>query len=55
MIANIARSVEIIVKIRDKQRVVRNANVDRAKHKEQWTKWNLLWSIEEFKSRLRFL
>ena len=37
MIANIAQSVEIIVKYRDKQRVVRKTNVDRTQQKEQRT------------------
>ena len=53
MIANIAQSVEIIVKSRDEQRVVRNVNVDRAQQKKQWTNGYLLWSEEEFKSQLR--
>ena len=37
MTVNIAQSVEIIAKSRDKQRVVRKANVDRTLQKEQWT------------------
>ena len=53
VIANIAQSVEIIIKSRDKQRVVRKANVDRTQQKEQWTNGYLLWSEEEFNSRLR--
>ena len=52
-IANIAPSVEIIIKSRDKQRVVRKANVDRTQQKEQWTNGYLLWSVEEVKLRLR--
>ena len=35
MIANIVQFVEIIVESRDKQRVVRKANVDRTQQKEQ--------------------
>ena len=42
MISNIAQSVEVIVKSRDKQRVVRKANVDRIQQKEQWTNGCLL-------------
>ena len=53
VIANIAQSIEIIVKSRDKQRVVRKANVDRTQQNEQWTNGYLLWSEEEFNSRLR--
>ena len=58
MIANIAQSAEIIAKSRDKQRVVRKANVDRTEkeqkeQKEKWTKGFLLWSAEGFKSRLK--
>ena len=37
VIVNIAQSVEIIVKIRDKKRVVRKTNVDRTQQEEQWT------------------
>ena len=53
MVTNRAQSVEIIVKIRDKQRVVRKANVDRIQQTKQWTNSYLLWSEEEFKSQLR--
>ena len=53
MIANRAQSVEIIVKSRDKQRVVRETNVDRTQQKELWTNGYLLWSEEEINSRLR--
>ena len=53
MIANRAQSVEIIVKSRDKQRVVRETNVDRTQQKERWTNGYLLWSEEEINSRLR--
>ena len=48
MIANIAQSVEIIVKSKDKQRLVRKANADRTQQKEKWTDSYLLWSKEEF-------
>lgn len=37
VIVNIAQSVEIIFKIRDKKRVVRKTNVDRTQQEEQWT------------------
>ena len=37
MIAKIAQSIEVIVKSRDKPRVVRKANVDRMQQKEQLT------------------
>ena len=53
MVTNRAQSVEIIVKIRDKQRVVRKANVNRIQQTKQWTNSYLLWSEEEFKSPLR--
>ena len=53
MVTNRAQSVEIIVKIRDKQRVVRKANVDRIQQTKQWINSYLLWSEEEFKSQLR--
>ena len=53
MIANRAQSVEIIVKSRDKQRVVRETNVDRTQQKERCTNGYLLWSEEEINSRLR--
>ena len=49
MIANIAQSVEINVKSRDKQRLVRKANVDRTQQKEQLTNGYLLCSEEKFK------
>ena len=49
MIANIAQSVEIIVKSRDKQRRVRKANVDRTQQKEQLTSGYLLCTEEKFK------
>ena len=39
---NKAQCVEIIVKSRDKQRVVRKTNTDRTQQKEQWTKGSLL-------------
>ena len=48
MIANIAQSVEIIVKSKNKQRLVRKANADRTQQKEQWTDSYLLRSKEEF-------
>ena len=38
---NKAQCVEIIVKSRDKQRVVRKTNIDRTQQKEQWTKGSL--------------
>ena len=53
MIANTAQSVEIIVKSRDKQRVVRKTDVDRTQQKKQWTNGYLLRSKEEFKLWLR--
>ena len=37
MIAKIAQSIEVIVKSRDKSRVVRKANADRMQQKEQLT------------------
>lgn len=49
MIANIAQSVEINVKSRDKQRLVGKANVDRTQQKEQLTNGYLLCSEEKFK------
>ena len=39
---NKAQCVEIIVKSRDKQRVVRKTNIDRTQQKEQWRKGSLL-------------
>ena len=44
--------VEIIVKSRDKQRVVRKANVYRTQQKEQWTNGYLLWSKEEVRVKV---
>ena len=42
--AMIAQSVEIIVKSRNKQKVMRKANVDRTQQKEQWTNGYLFTS-----------
>ena len=53
MIANIAQSVEIIVKSKNKQRLVRKANADRTQQKEQGRTAIYYGPKKNFKSQLR--